>query len=307
MADLVIVGSGPSALTAAIYAARDGLSVRVFEKKIVGGLVATTESIDNFPGFEDGIFGAELAKKMRLQAEKFGAVIDYGEVSDIEQCDDRVSMKIDGQDFWSRAVLLAVGNSYRRLGLEKEESLIGRGVHFCATCDGPFYRGQKLIVVGGGNSAVQEALFLSRFSPVDLIVRNQISAQAILQQKLEAAVADGAINVHLQSEVVEILTEPSPFGEKVRGAKIRSGDREFELSAAAIFEFIGLIPNTDFLKNSQVELNQFGEILVDENFQTNQSRIFAVGDVVAGAEKQIVIAAGSGAKAAIEIAKILHN
>ena len=311
MTDLVIVGAGPSALSAAIYAARDGLSVRVFEKEVIGGIITTSEFVENYPGFENGISGIDLGRKMREQAEKFGAIVDYGEVTEIQDLGDRVKMKVDGQDFESRAVLLAVGNSYRKLGLLRENEFIGRGIHFCATCDGAFYAGKEIIAVGGGNAAVQEALFLSRFAAkVKMLVRSEIKAQEILQKRLQEAVDEGKIEVFLGAEVKELLIEKTISGDKIIGAKVRQrldNTREFNISAAAIFEFIGLDPQTGFLEGSGVELNQRGEIVVDDKFRTSLKNVYASGDAVEDAERQLVIAAASGAKAAIEIAKMLHK
>ena len=308
MTDLFIIGAGPSALTAGIYAERDGLSVQIFEKEMIGGIISTSEFVENYPGFEDGISGQDLARKMRIQAEKFGVKINYGEVSDLEDLGESVKMKVDGEEFESRMVLIATGNSYRKLGLVRENEFIGRGIHFCATCDGAFYARKTVISVGGGNAGVQEALFLSKFAKVKMLVRSKIKAQEILQEKLEKAVEEGKIELFLGAQIEEILVEKGDFGDKIRGVKVRRGDSEtFEIRADGIFEFVGLIPNTKFLENSQVRLNGRGEIIVDEKFQTSSKNIFASGDVVENAEKQLVIAAGSGAKAAIEISKKLHN
>ena len=311
MTDLVIIGSGPSALSAAIYAARDGLSVRVFEKAAFGGIATTSDLIENYPGFNDGISGLELSKKMRIQAEKFGAKFDYGEVLAFENKEDFVELNIDGENFIAKTVLIATGNSYRTLGLPREEDFFGRGVHTCATCDGPFYAGKDLIAVGGGNSAITEALFLSRFSKVKLLVRGEISAQEVLQKRLFEAVEEGKIEVFLKVEIQEFLFEKTDLGEKIVGArvlqKIEDGEKVFEIPTAAIFEFIGLLPNSNFAKNSGVEVNFRGEIIVDESFQTNLPRIYASGDILENAQKQIVVAASTGAQAAIKISDFIHS
>ena len=311
MTDLVIIGSGPSALSAVIYAARDGLSVRVFEKAAFGGIATTSDLIENYPGFDEGISGLELSKKMRVQAEKFGAKFDYGEVLGFENIGNFVRLDIDGEKFDSKTVLIATGNSYRMLGLPREEEFFGRGVHTCATCDGPFYAGKDLIAVGGGNSAVTEALFLSRFSKVKLLVRGEISAQAVLQERLFEAVKSGKIELFLKTEIEEFLFEKADFGEKIIGARIKQqtkeGEKTFEIKAAAIFEFIGLIPNSSFAKKSGVEVNSYGEIVVNNSFETNISRVYASGDIIENAQKQIVVAAATGAQAAIKISEFLHN
>ena len=312
MTDLVIVGAGPSALSAAIYAARDGLSVRVFEKEVIGGIISTSELVENYPGFENGISGIDLGRKMREQAEKFGAMVDYGEVTEIQDLGDRVKLKVDGQDFDSRVVLLAVGNSYHKLGLPRENEFIGRGIHFCATCDGAFYAGKEIITVGGGNAAVQEALFLSRFAAkVKMLVRSEIKAQEILQKRLQEAVDEGKIEVFLNAEIKDLMVEKTDLGDKIVGVRIKQyidgENSEFDIPAAAIFEFIGLDPQTGFLEGSGVELNQRGEIVVDDKFRTSLKNVYASGDAVENAERQLVIAAASGAKAAIEISKMLHK
>lgn len=311
MTDLVIIGSGPSALSAAIYAARDGLSVQVFEKAAFGGIATTSDLIENYPGFNDGISGLELSKKMRIQAEKFGAKFDYGEVLAFENKEDFVELNIDGDNFIAKTVLIATGNSYRTLGLPREEEFFGRGVHTCATCDGPFYAGKDLIAVGGGNSAITEALFLSRFSKVKLLVRGEISAQEVLQKRLFEVVEEGKIEVFLKAEIQEFLFEKTDLGEKIVGARVlqkfEDGEKVFEIPTAAIFEFIGLLPNSNFAKNSGVEVNSRGEIIVDESFQTNLPRIYASGDILENVQKQIVVAASTGAQAAIKISDFIHS
>ena len=248
---------------------------------------------------------------MRIQAEKFGAKFDYGEVLAFENKEDFVELNIDGENFITKTVLIATGNSYRTLGLPREEEFFGRGVHTCATCDGPFYAGKDLIAVGGGNSAITEALFLSRFSKVKLLVRGEISAQEVLQKRLFEAVEEGKIEVFLKAEIQEFLFEKTDLGEKIVGARVlqkfEDGEKVFEIPTAAIFEFIGLLPNSNFAKNSGVEVNSRGEIIVDESFQTNLPRIYASGDILENAQKQIVVAASTGAQAAIKISDFIHS
>jgi FAD-dependent pyridine nucleotide-disulphide oxidoreductase len=309
--DLIIIGSGPSALSAAIYAARDGLEVRVFEKLAFGGIVTNSDSIENYPGFDEGISGLELSKKMKVQAEKFGAKFDYGEVLEFSDKGNFIELNIDGGFLEAKTVLIATGNSYKMLGLPREEEFFGRGIHTCATCDGPFYAGKDLIAVGGGNSAITEALFLSKFSKVNLLVRNQISAQEILQKRLFEAVERGRINLFLKTEIKELLFEKTDFGEKIIGAQVQQkteeGEKTFNIKSAAIFEFIGLNPNSDFAKKSGVETNNRGEIIVNSSFETNIPRVYASGDILENSQKQIVVAASTGAQAAISIANFIHN
>ena len=304
MLDLVIVGAGPAALSAAIYAARDGFSVRIYERAAIGGIITTTDMVENYPGFPEGISGYEISKKMREQAEKFGAKIQYGTVSGIEKtASGDFELLVDNEKVLTKAVLLATGNDYRKLGLENEDEITGRGIHFCATCDGPFYMGKEIIAVGGGDTAIEESLFLSKFSKVKLLVRSQLRAQQILQDRLSKAVEEGKIDVFLNTQIKEFLVEDN----KIAGVlAVRDGE-DFEIrDTPAIFEFIGLIPNTGFLKPTGIELSTNGEIKVD-NFMTNIEGIFAAGDVVENSEKQLVIAAGSGANAALEIRRYLNS
>ena len=307
MIDLAIIGTGPAALTAAIYAARDGLKVVLFEKSAVGGLVITSELIENYPGFPDGISGYELGQNMRKQAERFGAEIRYGEVTSIQGQADNSVLIIDSEQIEARSVLLAPGNSYRRLNINKEADFIGRGIHFCATCDGPFYKGQEIVAVGGGDTAVEDSLFLSRFSKVKLIVRSKIRAQEILQKKLKQAEADGKIEVYLNAEIEQIVENSDDETRKVDGVIVRQNGKKIELKIPAIYEFIGLIPNTEFLESTQIDLTKSGEIIVDNNYMTNLPGVFAAGDAIKDAQKQLIIAAASGADAAIKIREFLNK
>ena len=304
MIDLAIVGAGPSAISAAIYAARDGLNVKVFEKQIIGGLVSQTDLIENYPGFEEGITGLDLIKKMRLQAEKFGAKFEYAEVSSLEQKDGYVTFLADGFELKARAILLAVGNEYKKLGIENEDRFIGRGIYFCGTCDGPLFKDKEVIAVGGGNSAVQEAIFISKYaSKVHLIVRSDIKAQEVLRERLEDAVNKGKIVVYKGTQIKELLMD----AENISGAKITFNDsrEDIDILSPAIFEFIGLVPNTKWLDGSGVETNDRGEIIVDKNLKTSLDLVYATGDAIEDAKKQIIIAAGNGALAALNISKKL--
>ena len=304
MIDLAIVGAGPSAISAAIYAARDGLNVKVFEKQIIGGLVSQTDLLENYPGFEEGITGLDLIKKMRSQAEKFGAKFEYAEVSSLEQKDGYVTFLADGFELKARTILLAVGNEYRKLGIENEDRFIGRGIYFCGTCDGPLFKDKEVIAVGGGNSAVQEAIFISKYaSKVHLIVRSDIKAQEVLKERLEDAVNKGKIIVYKGAQIKELLMD----AENISGAKITFNDsrEDINILSPAIFEFIGLVPNTKWLDGSGVETNDRGEIIVDKNLKTSLDLVYATGDAIEDAKKQIIIAAGNGALAALNISKKL--
>ena len=179
--ELVIIGAGPSALATAIYTTREDIPTVLYEKAAVGGMAAITDWIDNYPGFTEGVAGMKLSSELQGQAERFGAVIDYGEASALRRDGDNIETIIDGKPVRSKAVLLATGSNHRKLGVPGEDELYGRGVHYCATCDGAFYRDKTLIVVGGGNSAVQEAIFLTRYAThIDLMVRSKLRASDVL-------------------------------------------------------------------------------------------------------------------------------
>ncbi|MDR0591223.1 MAG: FAD-dependent oxidoreductase [Candidatus Nomurabacteria bacterium] len=301
MKELVIVGSGPAALSAAIYAARDGVDTTVYEKTNFGGQVATIDQIDNFPGFPEGISGVELSRRMREQAERFGAKLEYGEVTKLAVGGDKKTLTVDGEKVETKAVLLATGWTYNKLGVPGEDEYKGKGVHYCATCDGAFYEGKKIAVVGGANSAVQEAVFLTRFAagPVEIFARSQVRAEKILQEKLQDYVAKGEITVHEQAVTEEIVGENGHVtGLKVNGEVV---------PVDGVFIFAGIHPASEFLKDSGVELDKFGYIQADDSLQTSLPGVFLAGDIRAGSTKQVVAAAGEGATAARAINRYLMS
>lgn len=300
--DLVIIGAGPSALAAAIYTTREDIPTVLYEKGVVGGLAAITDQIDNYPGFVEGIAGMKLASDLQGQAERFGAEIDYGEASALRRDGDVIETTIDGKPVRSKAVLIATGSNYRKLGVPGEEDLYGRGVHYCATCDGAFYRDRTLIVVGGGNSAVQEAIFLTRFSThIDLLVRSKLRASEVLQKELQKYVDQGKITVHIGATTDEVLIKDGTFA----GVKTMTDGVQAELTADGLFVLIGLIPNTTFLEGSGVELDPQGHIVTNEKLETSVPGVFASGDVRSGATMQIASAVGEGASAALAIREYL--
>ncbi|MFO0971465.1 MAG: FAD-dependent oxidoreductase [Candidatus Saccharimonadales bacterium] len=305
--DVIMIGAGPSALAAAVYTTREDIKTILLEKGVVGGLAAITDQVDNYPGFPDGITGLDLAEKLEKQAERFGADIRYGEVSQIttNSDDHTVLVKtIDDATYKAKAVLVATGSDYKKIGVPGEEEYYGRGVHYCATCDGAFYRDKKLVVVGGGNSAVQEALFLTRFTThIDLLVRSTIKASEVLQHELQKFVDDGKITVHLNTTTDEIVGEDN----KVIKVKATKDGEPTEITTDGVFVFVGLLPNTSFLKNSDVKLDEVGFILTDQNLQTNMPGVFASGDVRSGATMQIASAVGEGATAALKIREYLED
>ena len=299
--DLIIVGGGPAGLTAAIYAAREGMDTLIIERGGVGGQAGSTERIDNYPGFAEGITGAELADRMREQAERFGVEILVAQtVASVDPGPDTGGVRAvtteTGQEYRSPALLLTPGTRYRRLNVPGEDDFIGAGVHFCATCDGPFYRDLETLVVGGGNSGVEEGLFLTRFASrvTVLEVGDRLRASRVLQEKVAA---HRKMDIRLNTTVRE-------FGGDGRLSSVLvedliTGEQE-ELHPAGVFVFIGLDPNTAFLAGT-VELDQRGFIVTGSGMETGRHGIFAAGDARAGSTKQVAAAVGEGAAALIAI------
>ena len=299
---LVMVGAGPSALAAAVYTTREDIDTTLYEKGVVGGLAAITDMVDNYPGFPDGIEGMTLAEQLRKQAERFGAKIEYGDVSAIKDCGDYRELTVDGKPVKAKAVLIATGSDYNKLGIPGEAEYYGRGVHYCATCDGAFYRDKRLVVVGGGNSGVQEALFLTRFtSHIDLLVRSTVKASQVLQDELQKYVDAGKVTVHLGAVPSEIVAEENKV-VKVVGTK---DGEPAEFATDGVFVFIGLKPNTQFLAGSGIELDEYGLIKTDQHLATTMPGVYASGDVRSGATMQIASAVGEGATAALSIREFL--
>lgn len=299
--DVVMIGAGPAALAAAIYTTREDIDTVLFEKGVIGGLAATTDWVDNYPGFPDGIEGLKLADGLEKQAVRFGADIRLGEVLNITDEGYYKKLETTDGDIYARAILIATGSDYKKLGVPGETEYYARGVHYCATCDGAFYRDKHLVVVGGGNSAVQEALFLTRFaSKIDLLVRSTIKASDVLIHELEK---NDKITVHLGTTTDEIVGEDGKV-TKVVGTK--DGKKQ-EFVTDGVFVFVGLLPNTQFLATSDIALDQVGLIKTDQNLQTNISGVFAAGDVRSGATMQIASATGEGATAALRIREYLES
>ncbi len=306
--DLVIIGGGPAGLTTSIYAARENLQTLVVDSKGLGGQAGVTERLDNYPGFPDGIAGAELADRIVQQARRYGvellqAVSVKSITSDGEEIDVEAAT---GDHYHARAALIATGSTYRRTGAPGEEDLIGAGIHFCATCDGPFYKGaSQLVVLGGGNSGLEEGLFLSQFVDTVTIVQrsDRLTANKLLQDKVAM---DPRMQVLLNREVVEF--KPKSDGSGKLGAVVLK-DRETgqvdELHPAGCFVFIGLDPNTGFVKG-QIDLDDRGLITTDMGLQTSIAGVFAAGDVRSGSTKQLASAVGEGAAAAIGIRQYLE-
>ena len=303
--DIVMVGAGPSALAAAVYTTREEIDTVLLEKGVVGGLAAITDWVDNYPGFTDGIEGLKLAEQLQGQAERFGADIRYGEVVGIHDKGDHKVIETTDGEISAKAVLIATGSDYKKIGVPGEAEYYGRGVHYCATCDGAFYREKKLVVVGGGNSAVQEAIFLTRFTThIDLLVRSTIKASEVLQRELEEYVRDGKITVHLGVTPSEIVAAD---GKNVDLVKATQDGKDVEYVCDGVFVFVGLLPNTAFLKGVGVNLDEQGFVMADANLQTNLRGVFVSGDVRSGSTMQIASAVGEGATVALKMREYLEG
>lgn len=305
--DLVIIGAGPAGLTAGIYAARDDLSTLILEAATPGGLMASTSEIYNYPGFPGGIGGLELTKQMKAQAEEAGTRIHFAAAKSIVT--DGAIKKVglsDGNEVWGRSVLIATGSQPLQLNVSGEAEMYGRGVHFCATCDGALYRDKTIAVIGGGDSAVKEAIFLTKFvKKLYLISLTKLTASAFWQNQLQPLIDKDQVVVR---ELVQTTTIEHD-GQRATGVTFTdlNTDKSETLAVDGIFVFIGSKPNTKFLQKSDIKLSSQGAILVNEHNQTTVSGVFAAGDVVDGVERQIVIAAGDAAKAALAMRSYLDS
>lgn len=301
---LAIIGAGPSALAAAIYTTREDIPTVLYEKGVVGGLAAITDKVENYPGFPSGVEGMILANQFQSQAERFGAEIEFGEVSSVKKLNNAIEIIVDNKPILADAVLIATGSSYKKTGMPGEDDFYGKGVHYCATCDGAFYRDKKIAVIGGGNSAIQEAIFLTRFaSHIDLLVRSKIRASDVLQKELKKYIDEGKITVHLKTTPQKILS----LEGKINGIEINQEDDIKQIEVEGVFVFIGLNPNTGFLQGSGIELDEQGLIKTNSRLETNIPGIFASGDVRSGSTMQIASAVGEGASAALSIREYLES
>ncbi len=302
--DLVIVGGGPAGLTTGIYASREGLSTLIIERSGVGGQAGITQEIENYPGFPEPIGGGDLSDRLRIQAERFGVEILAAQgVSSLERQGSDLAVSVNsGELYRAPAMVLATGATYRRLDVPGEEDFIGAGVHFCATCDGPFYKGKDLVVVGGGNSGFQEGLFLTRFAKSVTILEldKNVRASQALQDKVAGR------------EDMQVLTETTVREfrgkdrlESILVENVATGETR-EMRPSGVFVFIGLLPNTDFLKGV-VELDRYGFVVTKPNLETSLEGLFAAGDVRAGSTKQVASAVGEGATVALMVREYLER
>lgn len=290
--DMIIVGGGPGGYTSALYAARAGFNVLVLEKFSAGGQMALTHQIDNYPGFEDGIDGFSLADKMKKQAERFGARSENAEVIKVNLTVNPKEIETAKGTFLSKTVVLASGANPRELGVDKESELIGRGVAYCASCDGMFYRGKTVVVVGGGNTAAADAILLSRIAKKVIIVhrRDTLKATRIYHEPLM-----NAENVEFKwdSTVTELLYEDKITGVKIKNVK--TGEESI-IDCDGVFVSVGRKPATDFL-GSQLDLDENGYIIADETTKTSIPGVYAVGDIRTKQLRQVVTAVSDGAMA----------
>lgn len=288
--DMIVIGGGPAGYTAALYAARAGLDTLVIERMCAGGQMALTGEIENYPGFDGGIDGFELGVRIQNGAERFGSVTEYAEVTAVDFSGKIKALTTNDGTFYSKTVVIAAGANPRHLGVPMEEEMTGKGVHYCAHCDGRFYKNKTVVVVGGGNSAASDALYLSRIAKKVIIVhrRDALRAEKIYRESLMKA-----DNVEfLWNSTVSVLIA----GEHITGINVKnvSTDKETFVACDGVFVSIGRKPATDFLDDS-VALDPFGYIVAGESTETNVDGVFAAGDIRTKALRQIITAAADGA------------
>ncbi|MDZ7319476.1 MAG: thioredoxin-disulfide reductase [candidate division KSB1 bacterium] len=292
--DVVILGGGPAGLTAAIYTARARLKTLVLEKKEIGGEAAATDVIENYPGFPEGINGHALAERMVQQAKRFGAEVYYGEVANLNLKSSPKTLLIDGKPVSTQAIIIATGTSPKLLNVPGEKELKGRGVSYCATCDGPIYSGKDIAIIGGGNSGLQEGMFILKFVKSITLIEYlpKLNAEKILQEKFQShqntvtLLNHQVLSINGTGKVESITVKDRATGE----AKV--------IPVEGVFVYIGLIPNTELFKG-QLELNQWGYIVTDEKLQASIPGVFVAGDVRDKGLRQVATAIGDGAVAAV--------
>ncbi len=298
--DMIIIGGGPGGYTAALYAARAGLDVIVLEKLSAGGQMALTSQIDNYPGFEDGIDGFTLGEKMQAGAEKFGAKTEYAEVFSVDLKSIPKVVETSEGTFYGHTVVLATGASPRDLSVSGEKELVGRGVHYCAACDGMFYKGKTVVIVGGGNTAAADAFVLSRIAKKVILVhrRDTLRATKVYHDPLMRA---ENVDFRWNSTVSEFISDGKVTGVKIKD--VNTGE-ESVINCDGVFISVGRKPATELVKD-QLELDSGGYVIADESTKTNIPGVYAVGDVRIKKVRQIVTAVADGAVAAHEAEEYL--
>ena len=290
MYDVIIIGGGPAGCTAALYCARAGLDTLMIEKMSAGGQMCIAHSIENYPGFENGINGFDLGEKMKKTAENQGAKIVFSEVEEVKLTGKIKEVTTKNGKLFAKTVVVATGAEHRKLGIDNEQQLVGKGISYCATCDGMFYKNKTVAVVGGGNSAVCDALYLSKICKKVYVIhrRDKLRATKVYQLQLKKA---GNIEILWNSTVEKLF-----FDDRLNGVKIH-GNKFYELLCDGLFISIGRRPETELFKN-QLNLDEYGYIISDESTKTNIDGVFAVGDVRTKPLRQIVTATADGAVAA---------
>ena len=300
--DVLIIGGGPGGLTAGIYTGRAQLKVGLIDRLMPGGQVATTDWVENYPGFEDGISGFDLMQKMEKQARRFNLEILTGTIENIDFTTHPKMIVAGGKEYSAKTIIIATGTDPKLLNVPGEMEFKGRGVSYCATCDGPFFKDKDVVVVGGGSSGVQESLFLSRFVKSIQLVEfmDHLNAEKILQER---AHADPKFSFYLNHEVLSINGEQTVSSVTVRD---RATEEKKELKADGVFIWVGLLPNTEFLRE-KIDLDEWGYILTNEEMETSAEGVYAAGDVRQKSIRQITTAVGDATVAAESALKFIET
>lgn len=300
--DMIIIGGGPAGYSAALYAARAGLDTLVIERMSAGGQMALTGEIDNYPGFDEGIDGFTLGMKMQKGAERFGSKTKYAEVTSVDFSEKVKTLKTAENTFYAKTVVIAAGANPRMLGVPMEQELTGKGVHYCAHCDGRFYKDKTALVIGGGNSAASDALYLSRLAKKVYVVhrRGSLRAEKVYHKPLMQA---NNVEFIWNSTVSELIADERITGIKIKDVNTHSVK---DIDCDGVFVSIGRIPATEFLSDS-VELDPSGYVIADESMQTSVNGVFAAGDIRTKALRQVVTAVADGAVAVHHAEKYLSE
>ncbi|MBI4387645.1 MAG: thioredoxin-disulfide reductase [Candidatus Omnitrophica bacterium] len=300
--DILIIGGGGAGLTAALYASRAKLNTALFEKLVPGGQIALTDIVENYPGFPEGVTGGDISNRMAEQAKKYGTIFFYETVESIKKVGQLFEVKTNKLTHQAKSIIIASGAFYRQIGVPGEKELIGKGVSYCAVCDGAFFKGKEIVVIGGGDSAMQEGLFLTRFVTKLTVIhrRDKLRASAILQER-----AKTNPKIHFIWDSVITSIQGSGKVDGVRLKNVKTGEEQ-DLKTNGVFVFIGQDPATQFLKGV-VQLDEKGYVVTKENLETSVPGIFACGEVRKGAVKQLVSACGEGCEAALAAQAYVEN